>query len=378
MSAEVHRDIDALPDGVEDAWRAFAELRENAFVSPEWARAWLGVFGGDATPAIAVSRGSGGVVRGIVPMVRTGGTGGKVLRFAGFNLGDVFHPACAPADEREVAAECFAALLEAAGADAILLDHVPAEADWPAAAAEAGGLARDRPYRDDVLPWIDLEGLSWEDFLAGRSRNLRSQIRRKTKALERDHEAVFRTASAETLEADLAALVRLHDLRWRDRGGSGALGERPRRFHEAFTRAALRRGWLRLWVLDVRGEPAAALYGWRLGDRFSYYQAGFDPAYERQSIGLVLLARTVRAAADEGALVYDLLRGGEAYKSRLAERERAIHSAALARPGSISRLALGAEMSAWRLSRRLGPERRARLVDAYGRLERFMPGGRNR
>ena len=131
-------------------------------------------------------------------------------------------------------------------------------------------------------PGSIIAGASWEDYLASRSRNLRSQVRRKTKALERDHDAVFRLAEEATLEADLATLVDLHERRWRGRGGSGALGEAPRRFHSGFAAAALRRGWLRLWILELRGEPAAALYGWRVGDRYSYYQAGLDPAYERR------------------------------------------------------------------------------------------------
>jgi CelD/BcsL family acetyltransferase involved in cellulose biosynthesis len=378
MSAEVHRDLASLPAGLEDEWRALAESRANAFITPDWARAWDEVFGEDAGPAVAVSRDTSGRVHGVMPMVATRGTGGTVLRFAGFNLGDVFHPACAPGEDAAVAADCLPALVEATGAKAALLDHVERDAAWPGAAVSAAGMALGRAYRDDVLPWIDLAGLDWERFLASRSRNLRSQVRRKTRALARDHDAAFRAARAETLGADLDALVALHERRWQGRGGSGALGERPRRFHERFAAAALERGWLRLWVLELRGEAAAALYGWRLGDRFSYYQAGFDPSFERESVGMVLLAHTIRMATEEGALVYDLLRGGETYKSRFADHERAVHTVALAQPAGITRAALGAEAAAWRASRRLDPKQRARLAAAYRRAERFMPGGRSR
>ena len=62
----------------------------------------------------------------------------------------------------------------------------------------------------------------------------------------------------------------------------------------------------------------AGWYGWRVGDRFSYYQAGFDPAWSRYSVGFLLLAETVREAIAEGAAEYDLLLGDEAFKARFA------------------------------------------------------------
>jgi CelD/BcsL family acetyltransferase involved in cellulose biosynthesis len=77
---------------------------------------------------------------------------------------------------------------------------------------------------------------------------------------------------------------------------------------------------MRLYLLEVDGAAAAARYGWRVGDRFSYFQAGFEPAWSRQR-GFLLLAETVRAAIAEGA-EHDLLVGDEAFKARFATGER--------------------------------------------------------
>jgi CelD/BcsL family acetyltransferase involved in cellulose biosynthesis len=300
VSAEVYADLDAIDREVEDAWRAHGEARANVCVTPEWARAWLAVQGERARPRIAVSRDAGGEVRGVMPMARVRLGAASLLRFAGYDLGDVFHPACAEGDEEAVAAECVSALAAEAGFGGAILDFVPAGAGWPAAAARASGLAIGRPYRGNVLPWIDLSDGSWEDYLATRSRNLRSQVRRKTKAVVRDFDAVLRPADSATLAADFDALAELHERRWR--GGSSVFGPGPRRFHAGFAAAALRRAWLRLGVLELRGEPAAALYGWHLGDRYFYYQAGFDPGFERESVGFVLLARTIRGRRRGGRL----------------------------------------------------------------------------
>jgi CelD/BcsL family acetyltransferase involved in cellulose biosynthesis len=368
VSTQVYADLHAIDREVEDAWRAHAEARANACVTPEWARAWLAVQGERARPRIAVSREPGGEVRGVMPMARVRLGAASLLRFAGYDLGDVFHPACGEGEEEAVAAECLSALAAEAGFGAAILDFVPAGAGWPAAAARASGLAIGRPYRDNVLPCIDLSGASWEDYLATRSRNLRSQVRRKTKAVVRNFDAVFRLADSATLAADLDTLAELHERRWR--GGSSVFGPGPRRFHAGFAAAALRRGWLRLWVLELRGEPAAALYGWRLGDRYVYYQAGFDLGFERESVGFVLLARTIRDAAEEGAAVYDLLRGGEDYKFRFADAERTVQTIALSRPVSRTWVALAADAAFWRASRRIGWDRTAKARALYQKLQR--------
>ena len=77
---------------------------------------------------------------------------------------------------------------------------------------------------------------------------------------------------------------------------------------------------MRLWLAEADGRPVAGWYGFRLGGTDWYYQAGRDPGYERTSVGLVLLAHTVREACNDGLGTYALLRGGESYKDRFATR----------------------------------------------------------
>ena len=79
------------------------------------------------------------------------------------------------------------------------------------------------------------------------------------------------------------------------------------------------RGWLRLWLMEWDGEPVAAWYGWRVGDRYSFYNAGFDPGRSKLSPGMVMLATVIRSAFEEGAREFDFLLGDEAYKARFAD-----------------------------------------------------------
>jgi CelD/BcsL family acetyltransferase involved in cellulose biosynthesis len=159
--------------------------------------------------------------------------------------------------------------------------------------------------------------------------------------LERDHEVSLRqSVTAEEVSSDLGTLFDLHDARWEAREGiSSIAGPAIRNFHREFAAAAHERGWLRLYLLEVDGAAVAAWYGWRVGDRFSYYQAGFHPAWSRYSVGFLLLAETVREAIAEGATEYDLLLGDEAFKARFATGTRLGRCVLLAPPMSRKRLA---------------------------------------
>jgi CelD/BcsL family acetyltransferase involved in cellulose biosynthesis len=91
----------------------------------------------------------------------------------------------------------------------------------------------------------------------------------------------------------------------------------------------LQRRWLRLWIQELDGAPPAAWYGFRFDGVEAYYQAGRDPSFDRESVGFVLLAHSIRAAFDDGVREYRLLRGDDPYKSRFASADRPLQTVAL-------------------------------------------------
>ena len=337
-----------VPEEVVDQWRELAERRGSAFMLPEWFATWMRHYGEGASARVLPAFAADGALLGVMPMVLQAGK----LRFAGANLGDHFAPVAAAEDEEKVAA---AATDELDEARFMVLDRVDCGARWQRdLRVGARHEMRRIALRRDVLPYVDLRDLSWEDYLASRSRNLRSQVRRKTKKLERDHGAIFRrTTSAAELEADLDSFFELHDARWDPRGGSSLSTDRSREFHREFAALLLEHDWLRLWSLEIEGRVVASWYGWHIGGRYAYYLGGFSPDWEELSVGFVLLARTIRAATEEGAHEYDLLRGNEEYKSRFSTGEREVETAVLVPAGSVARLAVSTEARLWELSQRL-------------------------
>lgn len=191
-------------------------------------------------------------------------------------------------------------------------------------AAQAGKLVGEIGQRGwvsnrvatDVCPYIDLSGYDWPSYLATLGSAHRYNLRRRLRALERGRELRLERvrSEAERISA-LRTLITLHNRRWGERGRAGAFcSPALLAFHDELSRLALELGWLRLYVLRLDGQPAAALYGFVYNDTFYFYQSGFDPAFRRHSVGLVAMGLAIKCAIEEGVKTYDFLRGDEAYK----------------------------------------------------------------
>jgi serine acetyltransferase/CelD/BcsL family acetyltransferase involved in cellulose biosynthesis len=168
----------------------------------------------------------------------------------------------------------------------------------------------------DVCPHIPLKGHTWESYLAGLGSQHRYNFNRRLKNFQKQGTLQLDVVEKEDQRQDaLRTLIDLHNLRWDERGGSETLqSPAMHAFHDAFTRRALERGWLRLFILRLDGCPIGALYGLLYGGRFYFYQSGFDPAYRQHSVGLVTMGLAIKQAIKEGAESYDLLHGTERYK----------------------------------------------------------------
>jgi CelD/BcsL family acetyltransferase involved in cellulose biosynthesis len=347
---------------IADPWRRLAAARGNAFVTPEWYLAALNTVHSGSRPAVVVVR-DRGEVRGLLPMLALeSGRAPRSASFPGTRFGDLYHPVAERGDDELVATTAAPVLAEHLGARCRLdLGRVDAQSSWWRELARAWPARMAAvPHPEEALPFIALNGSSWEDYLAGRSRQFRNQVGRKMRGLQRGHQVrVRQSVAGEEVLGDFGTLFDLHEARWRGRQVVSSIADPAgREFHRRFVVDAHRRGWLRLYLLEVDEVAVAGWYGWRVGDRFSYYQAGFDPAWARHSVGFLLLAETVREAIAEGAAEYDLLLGDEAFKARFATGKRLGRSVLLA--PRVSRPRMSATARAWvaRARDRIATDRR--------------------
>jgi CelD/BcsL family acetyltransferase involved in cellulose biosynthesis/dTDP-4-amino-4,6-dideoxygalactose transaminase len=297
-------------DDAREPWQELAARTDNVFATWEWAAAWWQHLGRPGGLRVLLRPGVA-----LLPLQLTRERGLRVLRFVGHGPADQNGPVCAADDAPAAARALRQALTGPLRAwDLLVGEHLPADQGWDALIG-APAVARE------ASPVVDLAGRDWEAFLATQSTGLRKQIRYQERRLEREHELRYRLAAdPDRLDEDFALLCRLHAQRWAG-GESDAFRGARRAFLADFARRALARGWLRLWFLELDGRPAAAWLGFRYGGVESYYQGGRDPAFDDRSVGAVLVAHTIREAIGDGMREYRFLRGGEAYKSRLATRD---------------------------------------------------------
>ena len=240
------------------------------------------------------------------------------------------------------------------------LDQVRSEA---AAVFDLGRLLSRRGWRTaretvNECRFITLTGQTFESYLGGLGRAHRYNFRRRLRALERQFEVRFEVVRAEDgREQALERLLALHGARWRDRGVSNAFHTPAHvAFHRDFSRLVCERGGLRICLLHLDGAPVAALYGFRHRDVFYFYQSGFDPAYSRHSVGLVIMGLAIQSAIEEGAREFDLLQGVERYKTLWAREARHLARVEIYPPllrGSVFRGAVGLRRAAKRAVRGL-------------------------
>jgi CelD/BcsL family acetyltransferase involved in cellulose biosynthesis len=338
----------SLLEDLRDDWDRLAEGAGHPFGTWEWVTAWWRHLGGGKELFTFACRDSSGRLRAILPLYLARERP-RVARFLGY--GDQRSPLCAEED-RGLAAAGMKALL-GRGDDRcslLLAEMMPGHEGWDVA---LGGSL----IRTDADPVIHLNGASWEDYLATKSGSFRKQARYQERRLARDHALEFRmTEDASQLDGDFDTLVALHATRWGDTTTGvfeGARGQMQREL----AATALDRGWLRLWIEEVDGVPAAAYYGLRYAGSEFFYQSGRDPSFDRLSVGAVMLAHAVRDACSAGIETFRFLAGDESYKLRLADDDYRSQTRLLG--GGLTGIA---GRAAIKTIRNLPDERRARVL----------------
>ena len=177
-----------------------------------------------------------------------------------------------------------------------------------------------------TCPYIPLAGHTWDSYLATLGSSHRANVRRRIRALQQQFDVRFEQVVThdERIEA-LARLIEYHTRRF-DRGGTAFGSAMACAFHDELSARALDCEWLRMYVLRVDDVPAAVMYGFLYEGTFYFYQHGFDDTYQQHSIGLVLMALSIRAAIEESADEFDLLWGTEPYKFLWARHTRELRN----------------------------------------------------
>ncbi len=299
-------------NAVANQWAALCLPDDSPFVTHQWLRAWWSAYP-HSNPAALLLHGRDGRLRA-----------GAVLR------GDTRRRLHAATNEYsdgwDVVAQDGGArgeIWEAiAGLDTRKITLPGISAASPSASTAVRVLA-DRGFKVAVSPWQSSPRLmlppDWRTLLESVSRNLRSQVGRYRKRLEREGRLVFRTATGSELERDLNLFFSLEASGWKGANGTAILQDhRAMQLFTDFASSCAAMGWLRLHLLELDGTPIAADYTCVLGDGAFLMKTTYDERHAHLSPGLVLRAEALRSAVQEGLHFYDFLGGPDRYKVRWA------------------------------------------------------------
>jgi CelD/BcsL family acetyltransferase involved in cellulose biosynthesis len=370
----------AAIDALAPEWDALAVACAEPVARPGWALTlWRFHAAETQAPRVVTVREDGRLV-GIAPLyVETAGRGPSGYRLISGEVPRTT-PLALPGRQWEVAGAVARALAQAdPRPSAVALESISVASAWPLALAEQWP-SRMRPlvrrYFTQGAPTVALDAPSFEDWLAGKSSNFRSQMRRMRRRFE-EAGGSGRFSTRATLHDDVAALVRLHAGRWEGRGESSIVrgGEALAASFEEAGRRLVDDGGFRLRILELDGEPISAQMFAAAGSEVIYYNGGWDERHAQFKPSMLGILDAIEDAFDRGERRMDLGPGAQPYKLRFADGMQPLAWSVLLPPGRRlpHTLARTAPTMAWRelrtaAKRALPPERADRLRALRARL----------
>ena len=288
-------------------WRRLFGESETAtpFQSWEWQTTWAKYFLRKGKPRIFAFY-EGQDLVGLFPAFRSQYLW-RALRPMGLGLSDYLLPLARKGFDGEVAQALLAALDGQRDVD--LADLHEIREGHPLVAGQS-------TIRQSNCLVVDLPP-TFGEYVSGLGKNLRYKLSKQRRQMQDSGRAIVEWLHRENVGEVSDALFRLHESRWRKRLLPGVfVGKRRQAFHREFLRLGADSGLAFVSVLRSDGAPVGAVYCMRANRGLYYYQAGFDPNYGHLSPGTLLLAESIRRGIEEGADLFDMMRGDEPYKRR--------------------------------------------------------------
>jgi CelD/BcsL family acetyltransferase involved in cellulose biosynthesis len=315
-------------DGLEEGWNGLLDRSEaTVFQSYEWLRAWWRYFGDRGELRIFVFS-AGAAIEGIVPMFLSrerllGMPVARRLQFIGAGLSDYLQIIASRGNEGRVVDAFTSWLASNQGAwDAVDFEDVPEKSPsfgHLQAALAAHGL-RVIAYHGTVCPRIDLPG-SEAALMSQLGASTSYNLKRKQKRLKAGFSNGTRLVRdpGDPIGKAMQDFTLIHGGRWKSQGHPSAFDD-PHHvaFHEEICRNFARRGWLRIFFLDVEGEAVGVCFSFNFRTTIYMYQSNAHGNDEvmRCSPGLIVRATAIIDGIAEGMKVFDFMRGNEGYKYR--------------------------------------------------------------
>ena len=168
---------------------------------------------------------------------------------------------------------------------------------------------------EDVTFEVDLPA-TWDEFLSKLTGKQRHEVRRKLRRLHEAAEINYRLVEGlEEVMDEMATFLALFGLSRSDKAAfmTSQMATYFRSLAETMAQANL----LKLFFLDLDGQPAAAVMCFDHNSTTYLYNNGYDGRYSSLSVGVLSKVLAIRESILRGRNKYDFLKGTEEYKQRL-------------------------------------------------------------
>jgi CelD/BcsL family acetyltransferase involved in cellulose biosynthesis len=285
------------------------------FVLPAWLEVWWNCFGSGLSPYLCSVR-RGKELIGIAPLLLRGE---KVSFMGSPDVCDYLDCIVVPGREEEF----FRLLIEHLRQQGVTsLDLGPVR-DESTVFTGLIPLAKSAGWdfsskQEDVSMELDLPA-TWEDFLLGLTTKERHEVRRKLRRLEGT--ASVRLRVVEGGQEARSGMETFLTLLGASRPEKAAfMTARMAAFFRSLAETMAGLKILKLFFLDLDGEPAAAALCFDYDSTVYLYNSGYDPRFRSLSAGLLNKVMSIRESIGRGRTRYDFLKGAEVYKHRLGGR----------------------------------------------------------
>jgi CelD/BcsL family acetyltransferase involved in cellulose biosynthesis len=309
--------------GLEKAWNALLEEigDGSVFLTFEWFKTWWEAFGRNKHLYITLVKDAAGKITGIAPLMKYTGTCARLpVKKISFLYNDN-------------AAECgfiipgnceknLNAILDCLQEQKDNWDVIEFQsiAENSTAYKELKKILRKRKFRFGVKDWLHSPYIAidsdWEEFVSGRSKKLRKNIRNLLNKLNRKGTFSIQHINGLDRNGDiLKTIIAISETSWKTRYNRSLAGTAENRhFFENLYSAACKKGWLNIWLLKIKDEPVAYEYHLTYRNKAYALRADFNEEYKNLSPGSTLNAMIIKKYFEKGIQEYDLCGHADDYK----------------------------------------------------------------
>lgn len=174
-------------------------------------------------------------------------------------------------------------------------------------------------------PYLETNGMSWDDYLASKSKSFRKNFRYSHNLSERRF-AMKKLHVGEdiSMKSAMDHLVRLATARW----GAGAQAFHTPEFvtfHRKLAPRFHKKNRLMFHLIELNGEIAGAAYDFIYANKGWGYQAPWDQAFQKASPGFLLNVWSLKTSFDLGLKEFDMLPGDTNYKGDWTDNEHTLN-----------------------------------------------------